>query len=43
LELMGRDKKVDAGALRFILLEAIGHATARGGVGSEQLGELLQH
>jgi 3-dehydroquinate synthase len=32
LELMGRDKKVEAGKLRFVVLEAIGHAALRAGV-----------
>ena len=32
LELMRRDKKVDAGALRFVLLEALGRAVVRNDV-----------
>jgi 3-dehydroquinate synthase len=32
LELMARDKKVEAGVLRFVLLEAIGRAFVRGDV-----------
>ena len=32
LELMRRDKKVEGGTMRFVLLERIGHAIVRGGI-----------
>jgi 3-dehydroquinate synthase len=32
LELMQRDKKVHSGALRFVLLDSLGHALVRGDV-----------
>jgi 3-dehydroquinate synthase len=32
LELMGRDKKVESGLIRFILLERLGRAVIRAGV-----------
>jgi 3-dehydroquinate synthase len=41
LELMGRDKKVADGAIRFVLLEAIGRAVFRGGVRSEDVAAAL--
>jgi 3-dehydroquinate synthase len=37
LELMGRDKKVADGAIRFVLLEAIGRATLRSDVPEREL------
>jgi len=37
LELMHRDKKVQSGALRFILLERLGHAVVRGDVDDEDV------
>ncbi len=42
LELMGHDKKVEAGVIRFILLEALGHAIVRGGVSRESLAATLR-
>ena len=43
LDLMGRDKKVEGGALRFVLLEAIGRAVLRGDVAeSDVKGALVQ-
>ena len=41
LELMGRDKKVAAGTIRYILLDAIGAAVVRADVGDEALREFL--
>ncbi len=41
LELMARDKKVKAGALRFVVLDALGRATLRGGIGSAVIAEVL--
>ena len=41
LELMSRDKKVDAGRLRFVLLEALGRAVVRAGVGKDDLAAVL--
>ena len=32
LELMARDKKVEAGGLRFVVLDALGHSALRGGI-----------
>ena len=37
LGLMGRDKKVEGGALRFVLLEAIGRAVVRSGVSADDV------
>ena len=37
LELMSRDKKVSSGALRFVLLEALGKATVRTPIDEERL------
>jgi len=42
LELMGRDKKVRSGALRFVVLDAIGEACVRGDVPAEQVAAVLQ-
>jgi 3-dehydroquinate synthase len=42
LELMGRDKKVEGGALRFILLEALGQGEVREDVGPGHPAALLQ-
>jgi 3-dehydroquinate synthase len=41
LELMQRDKKVQAGALRFVLLERVGHAVVRGDVAREDVASVL--
>jgi 3-dehydroquinate synthase len=41
LESMAHDKKVDSGALRFVLLETLGRATIRGGIAAEQLAAAL--
>ncbi|MDH4181844.1 MAG: 3-dehydroquinate synthase [Betaproteobacteria bacterium] len=41
LDLMARDKKVEAGRLRFVLLEALGRAVVRGGVAADDLVEAL--
>jgi 3-dehydroquinate synthase len=41
LELMARDKKVEAGRIRFVLLEALGRAVMRGGIASEDLAAAL--
>jgi 3-dehydroquinate synthase len=42
LELMGRDKKVQGGTLRLVVLDAIGSASVRSDVSAEQLIALLQ-
>jgi 3-dehydroquinate synthase len=41
LELMARDKKVEAGRIRFVLLERLGHATVRGGIDERDLAAVL--
>ena len=41
LELMARDKKVEAGKLRLVLLEALGRATIRGDIPLTELRALL--
>ena len=41
LELMSRDKKVEAGVIRFVLLEALGRAVVRAGVSAEELAAVL--
>ncbi len=41
LELMGRDKKVEGGALRFVLLERLGHAVIRADVPVADLDGIL--
>jgi 3-dehydroquinate synthase len=41
LELMAQDKKVDAGRMRFVLLEALGRATIRTDVPPAELRALL--
>ena len=41
LEWMARDKKVNCGDSRFVLLEALGRATVRGGIATEQLAAVL--
>jgi len=41
LELMGRDKKTVGGALRFVLLEALGRAVVRTGVDEATLGAVI--
>ena len=38
---MRRDKKVEGGALRFVLLEAIGRAVVRGDVADASVGSAL--
>jgi 3-dehydroquinate synthase len=37
LDLMGRDKKVTAGTIRFVLLEALGRAAIRADVPPDQI------
>lgn len=41
LDLMARDKKVESGRIRFVLLEALGRAVVRGGVAPEDLAAVL--
>jgi 3-dehydroquinate synthase len=41
LESMAHDKKVNSGALRFVLLETLGRATIRGDIATEQLAVAL--
>ena len=41
LELMARDKKVEAGALRFVLLQALGRAVIHSGIPRSELRALL--
>ena len=41
LELMGRDKKVARGTMRFVLLERLGHAVLRSDVGERDLADVL--
>jgi 3-dehydroquinate synthase len=41
LELMGRDKKVEGGRLRFIILEALGRAALRAGIPTAEIAEVL--
>ena len=43
LELMGRDKKVAGGAIRFILLQRLGHAVVRTDVSATELATSLIH
>jgi 3-dehydroquinate synthase len=42
LELMGRDKKVEGGALRFVLLDALGRARVRAAVPTATLSDLIR-
>jgi 3-dehydroquinate synthetase len=42
LELMARDKKSEGGAMRFVLLDALGRATVRSGVDEAALHEALR-
>jgi 3-dehydroquinate synthase len=42
LELMARDKKAEGGAMRFVLLDALGRATARSGIDEAALREVLR-
>ena len=42
LELMGLDKKVEGGKMRFVLLKAIGHAVLSSDVPEELLRQTLQ-
>jgi 3-dehydroquinate synthase len=41
IDLMSHDKKTTAGALRFILLERLGHAIVRSGVPDAEIGAVL--
>ncbi|MDQ2961772.1 MAG: 3-dehydroquinate synthase [Pseudomonadota bacterium] len=41
LEAMAHDKKMDRGTLRFVLLEALGRATIRGDIATEQIATAL--
>ena len=41
LELMGHDKKVRDGKIRFVLLEQLGHAAVRSGIKFEDLTAIL--
>ena len=41
LELMGRDKKVESGTMRFVLLERLGHAVVRSDVPERELAAVL--
>jgi 3-dehydroquinate synthase len=41
LELMGRDKKVARGRMRFVLLERLGRAVVRGDVDESDLEQVL--
>ncbi|HEX4883164.1 MAG TPA: 3-dehydroquinate synthase [Casimicrobiaceae bacterium] len=41
LALMARDKKVEAGRMRFVLLEALGCAVVRGGIAEDDLAAVL--
>ena len=42
MELMARDKKVAAGAVRFVLLDGLGHAVVAGDVSTKDLGAALR-
>jgi len=42
LQLMGLDKKVVGGKMRFVLLETIGHAVVKGGVPEEMVRQTLE-
>jgi 3-dehydroquinate synthase len=42
LDLMGRDKKVVAGSIRFVLLRGIGHAFVAGDVPEADLRKVLE-
>ena len=42
LDLMGRDKKVDRGRMRFVLLERLGRAVVRADVGEPDLADVLR-
>ena len=39
--LIGRDKKVADGRIRFVLLKALGHALVRSGVADDDLASVL--
>jgi 3-dehydroquinate synthase len=41
IELMSRDKKAESGAMRFVLLKALGTATVRAGIGEADLRAML--
>jgi len=42
LTLMASDKKVEAGVIRFVLLEAIGRAALRGGIAESEIAAVLE-
>jgi 3-dehydroquinate synthetase len=42
LELMGLDKKVEGGKMRFVLLKQVGHAVIYGDVPAELLRQTLE-
>ena len=42
LELMARDKKVDAGKMRFVMLEALGRAALRADIGRDDVAAVLE-
>ena len=41
IELMSRDKKAESGAMRFVLLKALGTATIRAAIGEPDLRTVL--
>ena len=41
LDAMARDKKTESGVMRFVLLEALGRATVRGSIATQQLAAVL--
>jgi 3-dehydroquinate synthase len=41
MELMSRDKKTESGAMRFVLLKALGNASVRSGIGEADLRAVL--
>jgi len=43
LELMARDKKVDAGRMRFVILESLGRAALRADVSVDDVAAVLEH
>ncbi|MEP6943511.1 MAG: 3-dehydroquinate synthase [Betaproteobacteria bacterium] len=42
MELMARDKKVEAGKLRFVILKSLGHAVLRGDIAREDIDAVLR-
>jgi len=42
LELMARDKKVDAGKMRFVILESLGRAALRADIGRDDVAAVLE-